>query len=1235
MAERTSKSKGSKSAPNLTHDLATFLSQTLLPDLTARTRDPDVDAALRKSHAAEAAEHRTADSFAEWVAHLIEQVGAAWVLSCVFVRTLEDRDLLDVRRLAGPGAADSEQLFFELFPALSHRDYLLCVFREVSRLPGAEALLGPGQNPAWRLAPSPAAARALCEFFQQTDEARGLRWRFDGQDTRFLGDLYQDLSAAVRERYALLQTPRFVERFILDLTLEPAVTHFGWDVVRVIDPTCGSGHFLLGAFERLLACHQRHTPMRSPKEHALAALDQIYGADLNPYAVAIARFRLTLAYLEKTGITKLAAAPTLPLHLVVADSLLYGAPNRTWDLGHEAADPAAFGATYLLEDPAAAKNLFRQRFHAVVGNPPYITCKDSALRDEYRKYYPKSATRSFALAAPFTECFFGLATDGGFVGLINANSFMKREFGKKLIEEVLRHKALTRVIDTSGAFIPGHGTPTALLFGRNSPRGADPVRTVQGKRGEPDVPADAEQGQVWSAIARHFDEVGYEDEFISIADVPRETFDHHPWSLGGGGASELKALLDSKAEKTLEQVCEPPIGRAARTGEDNAFSLSPGAASRANLPTEWLRPFLVGEAIRDWSCHADDLDNAIFPYDVQENLRVVPPTDPRIEPILKYLWSYKTHLKNRTTFQGNMADAGLHWYEYMQYTASANRRPLSIAYGEIATHNHFVLDRGGKVFNRTAPIIKLPEGSSEEDHLALLGYLNSSTACFWMKQVCFDKGRRGEGGGVTAEEWERFFAFNGTKLHKLPIPPCSAQETTSLVARSRSLWELGQCRQAEVAFAGLFDACRERELLKQQIGNRISKIEAIEHRIRGEQESLDWYIYSLFGLAAPALAARSAPIGPGARASDVLFARAVLGGVTGRRYFELCRLPPPEVIATGDWTRHWQLAQYIETVEASPLLMLLETPVYKRTFREGFRPLDVKEQAEAWILTQAERTLTESAIPISARELARTLSQTQQVQIVAEVCLGSEGFDALLSRLVETDAVPFLSAYRYSESGLGKRAEWEAVWERQRAEDAGEEDGRAIPVPPKYDPKDFRDPVFYRLRGKLDVPKERFISYPGAERADDRSPVLGWAGWNPLDRARALAELYQLRKQQEGWDPTRLKPLLAGVRELLPWLGQWHNEPSEDLGGERPGDAFAAFVAGELRALGLSDSDLDRIEPPRRAPAKLERAKPAAIAEATPKAATKKTPGPKVGRKAAGKTAPMAENIPDGYERPA
>ena len=61
------------------------------------------------------------------------------------------------------------------------------------------------------------------------------------------------------------------------------------------------------------------------------------------------------------------------------------------------------------------------------------------------------------------------------------------------------------------------------------------------------------------------------------------------------------------------------------------------------------------------------------------------------------------------------------WWDISHAVAKRYSTPLSIAFAFVATHNHFVLDRGGKVFNRSAPVIKLPEGATEDEHLALLG----------------------------------------------------------------------------------------------------------------------------------------------------------------------------------------------------------------------------------------------------------------------------------------------------------------------------------------------------------------------------------------------------------------------------------------------------------------------------------------------------------------------------------
>ena len=111
--------------------------QKLLPKIEADLRErsdsaevPDVGLALRDEFAAAQAAERTAQSFTEWRADQITQVAVAWLLSCVFVRFLEDNQLVPTPRLAGPKdgglerARDEYELYFRSSPR-PHRSRLL------------------------------------------------------------------------------------------------------------------------------------------------------------------------------------------------------------------------------------------------------------------------------------------------------------------------------------------------------------------------------------------------------------------------------------------------------------------------------------------------------------------------------------------------------------------------------------------------------------------------------------------------------------------------------------------------------------------------------------------------------------------------------------------------------------------------------------------------------------------------------------------------------------------------------------------------------------------------------------------------------------------------------------------------------------------------------------------------------------------------------------------------------
>ncbi len=755
----------------------------LSEDLLARAAENSViDAGLREAFQQIEKGGRTAQAFEVWREDYLDQVAVAWVLACVFVRFMEDNHLIDECWLAGEGdrrklAEDTQELFFREHPHDTDREYFQHAFHEVGEFPASNDLFAEGKTPLWAVAPSGDAAMNLLKFWREMNpEAGNLKRSFKVErgDTRFLGDLYQELSKRAKEKYALLQTPIFVEEFILDRTLTPAIAEFGLEQVRMIDPTCGSGHFLLGGFGRLFDLWSRpeYTTGNAEKD-AQKALDGVWGVDINPFAVAIARFRLIVAAVQACDIKRLKQAPGWTLHLAIGDSLLFGSkPSCDGKRRAVAQQLHLFEvpAIYATEDRDALQEILGQGYHVVAGNPPYITVKDKAQNDEYRELY-STCHRKYSLGVPFTQRFWELAiqkdecgaAEAGHIGMITANSFMKREFGKKLIEEFFPKTDLTHIIDTSkmGHTLAGHGTPTVILFGRNRKPIQDSVRAVLGIKGEPPESEGGKPGHVWRSILKNIDISGAQDEFTSTADVARTIFANHPWSIGGGGAAELKEMLEEDRNSLSRFVSS--IGFMAIASEDDAYIVPVGWNKRTHIA---CRPFATGDNVRDWAIATNE--SIVFPYTTDADVTVLQLHDNN--KAFRHFWSYRTGLRNRLMFGKTPEQHGMNWYEFMHLSRDRLSAKVLISFACVATHNHFVLRRDKTVLNRHAPVVTLLPDSSEDDHLGLLGLLNSSTACFWMKQTLHDKGGGGIGGGLATEPWEHFFEFTGTGLQSFPLP---------------------------------------------------------------------------------------------------------------------------------------------------------------------------------------------------------------------------------------------------------------------------------------------------------------------------------------------------------------------------------------------------------------------------------------------------------------------------------
>lgn len=1164
--------------------------KALEKDLLARAKSGPVEEGLKAAWTEEQKAGQTGLGFDPWRRERVTQLAVAWILSVVFVRTLEDRGYVDPRVSGATGEAlraaeDREALFLQVAPFLGPREYLLAVFRELARLPGARDVFDTRHNPVWVLAPSSEGAKALLDFFRRRDASGAPELVFTGTDTRFLGDLYQDLSEAVRKRYALLQTPDFVEEFILDQTLDPAIQEFGLVDVTLIDPTCGSGHFLLGAFRRLLGRWQAERPGDHVADLARRALDQVYGVDINPYAVAIARFRLVLAVLDAVGIKRLERAPDLKPNVVVADSLLHRFEQQVLTAGQMSLDDDLQWGDRLfrLENRAEVERVLTRRYHTVVGNPPYIVEKDRMKRLKFIEMYDSAAGR-YALSAPFTERFFDLAFEGGFVGLINSNAWTKREFGRSLIQKVLPRVDVQKIIDTSGCYIPGHGTPTLLLFGRCRKPVCANVVAVLGKRGEREVPVDPATAPAWSEIASAHTNVGFEGAHISVEEIPREGLARHPWVLSGGGRRSLLSRLESAAQKRLSHIAEE-VGFSVNIGEDEVF-MRP-LRSVSGLPAS---PFVTGDGIRDWEAQANCALLRPFRW---SDLEVE--AGPGLE---QALWSWKRVLEVRiVSGSTTMLQAKRKWFELLRLARAKHRTPLILTYGEISTHNHFVLSREQRLFDRTAPVVKLNEGASEEDYQVLLGALNSSVTAFWGRLNFFQKGgdQVGAGARLSRTPWQDRLQMAGNLLQQLPIPRLEMlkDRVLGLVAAAeaavRQLSELAPDLVVAKALKETPSLVALRTVRTASLAER-SRLRSV---LVSLQEEMDWRIYGLFGLptvVAPSVEAVLVPVSPSHRPFEVRLARDVASDASASEWFRVHKREPPAEVGGPLADLYRQRLRLLDEPEHGKQLRLLETPETKRRWSPPEDDKAFSDAIRAWLLEQVEGCFRHQEAPElrTARQIAFELSSVPGVQAAHELLTEETGVDLvkLVSDMADEEGVPFLAGLRYAETGMEKRATWEETWRLQRLEDAGKLEPelkrlglKAIPVPDKYGPKDFLR-HFWRLRGKLDVPKERFVTVPGGNSDEDTTPLVGWAGWDHLQLAQALSGLYQRRKADDGWTGERLVPLLAGLDEQVPWLLQWHNEPSEAFGGMKVGDFFRDFVAGEAHALGVAVGELKRWTPP-------------------------------------------------------
>jgi methylase of polypeptide subunit release factors len=223
-----------------------------------------------------------------------------------------------------------------------------------------------------------------------------------------------------RKAHGVYYTPKWVVSLIVEATVGKAIKEGTPDEIRrlrVLDPACGSGSFLIEAFRCLADYWRTQEPPADPQAELAQRIgilhDNIFGVDLDRQAVEIAQLNLTLV-----ALTDRTLLPDLGANIVHGNSLV----------DRDRADAFDFAAAFPFDGQEPGS------FDVVIGNPPYIRAQtlDPADREFYARRY-KTAKGSFDTYQIFLERALELARVGGRIGFIVPGKFLRSSSGEAVL----------------------------------------------------------------------------------------------------------------------------------------------------------------------------------------------------------------------------------------------------------------------------------------------------------------------------------------------------------------------------------------------------------------------------------------------------------------------------------------------------------------------------------------------------------------------------------------------------------------------------------------------------------------------------------------------------------------------------------------------------------------------------------------------------------------------------------
>lgn len=268
----------------------------------------------------------------------------------------------------------------------------------------------------------------------------------------------------VRKAGGVYYTPEYIVDYIVENTVGEMVknrTPKEIEKIKIVDPACGSGSFLLGAYKYLLSYHKKYynekkLKGRGTKEDVLTPtgelttrvkkqilINNIYGVDIDANAVEVTKLSLLLKCLEgetpeslqnEKSLFNERALPSLEDNIKCGNSLI---GNDFYSQGNLELDEETMYKINCFDWEKAFSSVFKNGgFDCVIGNPPYVDSeemvKSSPLERDYCSDKYTVSKGNWDLYCVFCEKSMSLLNDNGIFGYIIPNKFLSLPYGEHL-----------------------------------------------------------------------------------------------------------------------------------------------------------------------------------------------------------------------------------------------------------------------------------------------------------------------------------------------------------------------------------------------------------------------------------------------------------------------------------------------------------------------------------------------------------------------------------------------------------------------------------------------------------------------------------------------------------------------------------------------------------------------------------------------------------------------------------